>query len=100
WSANNNAPPSTRYRVFFGTNSDPSIYSPITETTDKTATLPYELDPDTIYYWQVQAELSPFPAILSPVWQFRTASVGFTLDPVASPRFVGEPFPISVQARD
>ncbi|HWN96061.1 MAG TPA: M36 family metallopeptidase [Methylomirabilota bacterium] len=100
WSANANATPSTIYDIYFGTNSDLFINSPIATTTERTVALPRHLDPETTYYWQVVARLQPFPPVASPVWQFRTAVLGFAFDPIASPQFVGEPFPISIRVRD
>ena len=100
WTANPNAPVGTVYDVFFGTNPDLSLSSPIASTTASQVTLPKHLLPDTTYYWQVLARLSPFPSEPSPVWQFRTVTFGLGIEPVPALQYVGDAFSLTVSARD
>jgi hypothetical protein len=100
WLVNTSAPASTVYDVYLSTNANFAPLSPIASTTNHTATLPRHLNPETTYYWKVVARLSPFPSIESDVWQFTTTPLLFAFNPIASPQFTGEPFPISVRALD
>jgi uncharacterized repeat protein (TIGR01451 family) len=100
WIINPNAPPGTIYDVFLGTNADLSLSSPVGTTSGSSITLPRHLEPDTTYYWQVLARLSPFPSEQSPVWQFHTVDFNFLINTIPSPQYVGEPFPLSIEAVD
>ncbi len=100
WSVNGNETLAIRYDVSLGTNSDLGLSRVLPSTTERTVMLPDQLEPDTTYYWQVRASLEGFDPVYSPIWQFRTATLGFDFEPIASPQFVGESFPISVRARD
>jgi uncharacterized repeat protein (TIGR01451 family) len=100
WTVNTNQLLGTIYDVFFGTNADLSISSPIASTMNHSVTLPGQLEPDTTYYWQVLARLMPFPPEQGPLWQFTTTSFGLQMNPIGSPQFVGEPFPLVVRAVD
>ncbi len=100
WTVNPHAPLGTIYDVFFGTNPDLSISSPIASTSSQSVTLPRQLDPDTTYYWQVLARLAPFPPEQGPLWRFTTTTFGLQMDPITSPQFIGEPFPLVVRAVD
>jgi hypothetical protein len=100
WTTNPNAPPGTIYDVFLGTNADLSLSSPVGTTSGSSITLPRHLEPDTTYYWQVLARLAPFPSEQGPVWQFHTVGFNFLIDAIPSPQYVGEPFPLTLEARD
>lgn len=100
WTVNTNALMGTIYDVFFGTNADLSISSPIASTVNQSVTLPVQLEPNTTYYWQVLARLVPLPPEQGPLWRFTTTSFGLQMNPIGSPQFVGEPFPLVVRAVD
>ncbi len=100
WTINTNAPLGTIYDVFFGTNADLSISSPIASTGNQSVTLPGLLEPNTTYYWQVLARLMPFPPEQGPLWRFTTTSFGLQMGASGSPQFVGEPFPLVIRAVD
>ncbi len=100
WLNNPNAPPGTIYDVFLSTNSDLSLSSPVASTTGSSVTLPRHLNPGTTYYWQVLARLAPFPSEPGPVWQFRTVTFRYYLSEAPSPAYVGEAFPLTVEAAD
>ncbi len=90
----------TVYDVYFGTNSVLTAADLLVTTATPAVPLPRHLEPETIYYWRVNARLAPFPEASSPVWRFTTATFGLELSPISSPQFVGETFPVIVKARD
>jgi uncharacterized repeat protein (TIGR01451 family) len=100
WVVNSNAPNTTIYDVYISTNADLSSVTPVLSTTNRSATLPFELDPETTYYWRVTARLAPFPPVPSQVWQFTTTPLGFVIGQIEPLQFTGEPFPLSVRASD
>jgi hypothetical protein len=100
WTVNSNAPNTTIYDVYLSTNASPSLFSPVVSTTNRSATLPFELDPDTRYHWQVIARLAPFPPVPSQIWQFTTTPLEFAFETIDSPQFINEPFSVAVRARD
>ena len=100
WTVNSNAPATTLYDVYFGTNALLTINDLVSRATDLSAVLPSPLDPGVTYYWQVVAQLDPFDPVTSPVWQFTTTEIGFRIGPMSSPQFTGEPFEIAVYAQD
>jgi len=100
WTVNPRAPPGTLYDVFLGTTTDFSLLSPLASTGGSSVRLPRHLQPDTVYYWQVVARLTPFPSEPSAVWQFRTATNYFLIETVPSPQYVGEAFSLNVLVPD
>lgn len=100
WTVNSNAPNTTVYDVYLGTNSDFSLSTPVVSTTNRSVSLPFELELETSYYWQVIARLAPFPPVPSQIWQFTTTPLTFSIEPISSPQFTGEPFPVTVRAVD
>jgi len=99
WSVNSNAPNTTVYEVFLSTNAE-ALGPAIVSTTNRSTTLPFHLAPNTTYFWRVRASLAPFDPVDSAVWQFTTTPLQFEFGPIASPQFTGEPFEISLRARD
>lgn len=84
--------------VYFGTTPTPGP-AQLQGTTLGTAwTLP-NLLPLTTYYWQIVARKTG--VVPGPVWQFTTRGPDhFVWNPIASPKFVSQPFVTTIAAKD
>jgi uncharacterized repeat protein (TIGR01451 family) len=100
WAINPHASAATVYDVFLSTNLSTLSNSLIASVSSQSVAPPTQLAPDTTYYWRVIAKLPPFPEAPSEIWQFSTARFQFQIPSIASPQFVGEPFPFTVVASD
>ncbi len=90
------------FEVYLGTS--PSLgAADFLGTTTNTAWRLSGLPAETTYYWQIVARLGAVRTP-GPVWQFRTAPVGwmdhFDWTPIASPQWVGQPFQVTLAAKD
>ena len=84
--------------VYFGTNPAPGPAELVGSTTNQSWTLPL-LAPQTTYYWQIVSHR--VGVATGPVWRFTTRGLNhFTWNPVTSPQYVNQPFPVTVVARD
>jgi uncharacterized repeat protein (TIGR01451 family) len=86
------------YDVYLDTNSNPT--TKIGTTTNLLLGLGTQLDSGRTYYWRVVSRRDPF-SVSSDVWSFTTAPFDhFSISNVPSPQFVGQPFAVTVTARD
>ncbi|HEY0550948.1 MAG TPA: immunoglobulin domain-containing protein [Verrucomicrobiae bacterium] len=98
WTISSNAPTGIVYDVYFGTNPTPGPAEFLGSTTSNIWTLP-SLTSGATYYWKVTVRKSNSP--FSPIWRFTTRSVDhFNVSSIASPQQAGEPFSVTVTARD
>ncbi len=88
--------------VYFGTNPVPGVSEFLGVTTNLSWRLP-ELESDQIYYWQIVTRRGSERSG-GPIWRFQTRLFGpidhFEWEPIASPKRFGEPFLVTVTAKD
>ncbi len=61
-------------------------------------TLPL-LSPNTTYYWRIISRR--VGSTIGPIWRFTTRGLDhFEFNPIVSPEFVNQPFPVTITARD
>ncbi len=98
WTSSSNAPAGIAYDVYFSPNPKAGPAEFLGSTTSNTWALP-SLTPGTTYYWRVTLRKSNPP--FGTVWQFTTHSADhFDVSSIASPQQAGEPFSVTVTARD
>jgi uncharacterized repeat protein (TIGR01451 family) len=92
----------TTYDVYLGTNATLTSQNFLGNTATNFWDLP-ALVLSTRYYWQIVSRRGD-STTAGPVWQFTTRNVGgadhFQFGPVAASQMVGQPFPVTLSARD
>ena len=98
WTVPSNAPPGITYDVYLGTNSALGAAQRLGSTASNSWILP-PLARDTTYYWRSVVHL--VDPKTSPSWRFTTRGLDhFDISAVPSPQLVGEPFEVTIVARD